>query len=132
MNKEEKEKLITTWINANKADSDSQIYNDNFWAIEEFIDLPDKNPELLWSLIQDIINSENDEALLANLAAGPIEDLMCSYGEELIDRVKKEARTNITFKKCIQGVWLNSNDTSVYKMFYEAAGIEPPFKQKNA
>ena len=27
------------------------------------------------------------------------------------------------------GVWLNSNDATVYKQFYEAAGIEPPFKQ---
>jgi len=128
MNKEEKDKLITAWIVANKSDSNSEIYNDNFWAIEEFIDLPDKNPELLWTLIQDIINVENDEALLAKLAAGAIEDLMCSYGEEIIERVEKEAKENKIFKKCLQGVWLKSNDTSAYNQFYEAAGIEPPFK----
>ncbi len=129
MNKEEKEKLITAWIKATKAGAKMPTHTDNDWAIDIFIDLPDQNPELLWSLIQDIINIENDENLLANLAAGPIEDLMCVYGEEIIERVKKEAKENIKFKQCIQGVWLDSNDTTAFKQFYEAAGIEPPFKQ---
>ena len=129
MNKEEKEKLVAAWIKATKADAKTNAHTDNDWAIDIFIDLPDQNPELLWLLIQNIIKIESDEKLLANLAAGPIEDLMCVYGEEIIERVKEEAKENIIFKKCIQGVWLDSNDTSVYKQFYEAAGIEPPFNK---
>ena len=129
MNKNEKDKLISSWIAASNADINSPIYKENNWAIDIFINLPDKNPELLWELIQKIINTEKNENILDNLAAGPIEDLMCNYGEEIIERVKKEAKENVIFKKCIQGVWLDSNDTPVYKQFYEAAGIEPPFNK---
>lgn len=71
--------------------------------------------------------SDGDERLLSNLAAGPLEDLMCSYGEKIIDRVEHEAILNLRFKSCLKGVWLDSKDTSVWRRFYEITGIEPPF-----
>ena len=129
MNQSEREKLINAWFVAHKAGTETPIYEENWWAIETIINLREENPELLWELILQAIEMEKDEKLLSNLAAGPIEDLMCSYGEQVIDRVEKEAKSNSSFKNCIKDVWLDYNDTPIYKRFYKAAGIEPPFDE---
>jgi len=129
MNQSEREKLISAWFVAHEAGAESPIYEENWWAVETLLNLPEENPELLWELILEAIEKEKNEKLLSNLAAGPIEDLMCNYGEEIIDRVEIEAKSNHSFKNCIKDVWLDSNDTPIYKRFYKAAGIEPPFDE---
>ena len=129
MNQSEREKLINAWFVAHDVGTESPVYEENWWAIETFFNLREENPELLWELILQAIKMEKNEKSLSNLAAGPIEDLMCSYGESLIDRVEKEVKSNPSFKNCIKNVWLDSNDTPVYKRFYKAAEIEPPFDE---
>ncbi len=131
MNQHKQELLINAWVIAQKAGGDSPLFEKNWWAVEQFLNLPRENPELIWELILKIIEKETDKDLLGMLAAGPIEDLMCEYGEEIIDRVEKEAQSSSLFKNCIQGVWLDSKDTLVWKRFYQIAGIEPPFDEKD-
>ena len=129
MNEADKESLVNAWVAATKAGPESFVHEKNWWAIEKFMELPNEDPELLWQLILKVVEkaTDGDESLLSNLAAGPLEDLMCSYGEEIIGRVENEAKLNPRFKFCTKGVWLDSKDTSVLKRFYQAAEIEPPF-----
>ncbi|NOU21200.1 MAG: hypothetical protein HOO93_05315 [Methyloglobulus sp.] len=128
MDNDEKEKLVNAWITAEKGGSNSSDYKANWWAIETLIKLPDENPELTWEVILRIfhkLEEVKDTRLLEILAAGPIEDLLCSYGQNIIDRVEIEAKNNITFKECIKGVWLTSADTPVQQRFYKIAGVKP-------
>jgi len=129
MNQSEREKLISAWLIAHEAGTESPIYEENWWAVETFLNLPEEDPELLWELILETINKEKNKKLLSYLAAGPFEDLMCKYGTELIERVEKEASSNPIFKNTMKHVWLESNDTNAFSRFYEAAGIEPPFNE---
>lgn len=104
------------------------MYEENWWAIETLINLPIEHPELAWSIILRIFEKlaqVNDKEGLEVLAAGPLEDLMCKYGEQIIDRIEIEAKKNSVFKECIKGVWLTKEDTSVQKRFYEIAEISP-------
>ena len=101
MNQSERKKLINAWFAASEAGVNTPIHKENWWAVETFINLPEKTPELLWELILEAIEKEKNEKLLSHLAAGPIEDLMCKYGEKVIDRVEIEAKSNLSFKNCM-------------------------------
>ena len=127
----EKEKhLVDAWLTAIRAGGSSSIYEANWWAIEAFMELPSEDPELLWKSILIALEKEDDLKVLGVLAAGPFEDLMCEYGEKIIDRVEEEAKNNPKFIPFMQGVLLSSEDTTVWKRFYELAGIEPPFPEE--
>ncbi len=128
MDNHEKENLVSTWITAEKSGSNSPEYETNWWAIETLIKLPNDNPELAWEIILRIfhkLEEVKDARLLEILAAGPIEDLLCSHGQNIIDRIEIEANKNITFKECIKGVRLTSSDTPVQQRFYKIAGVRP-------
>ena len=129
MNKDDTERLVNAWVAATRAGPESFVHEKNWWAIEKLMQLSHENPELLWGVILKIIEkaSDEDERLLGNLAAGPLEDLMRSHGERFIDRVEQEANSNPRFKSCLGGVWLDSEDTNAWRKFYEIADIEPPF-----
>lgn len=108
MNPSEREQLIDAWLIAHQAGTKSPIYEENWWAVEIFLNLPQENPELLWELILETLSREKNEKLLGNLAAGPLEDLIEYNGPAFIDRIEEIARKDPKFKKLLQGVWESS------------------------
>ena len=115
---------------AEKLGPDSTSQQKVFWAIETLMDLTEEDPEMAWEIILAILEEDSSEKILGNVAAGPLEDLMCVYGEEIMDRIESQAQRDPVFKKCMAGVWLDSRDTLVWRRFYEIAGIEPPLPDK--
>jgi hypothetical protein len=43
--------------------------------------------------------------MLANVAAGPLEDLLKREPDRFIDRVEIQARRDAKFRRCLTGVW---------------------------
>jgi len=64
------------------------------------------DPERAWRLTLRMTTLAQDDAvLLAAVAAGPLEDLLCSSGPTLIDRVEAQAAADPTFRKCLASVY---------------------------
>ncbi len=115
------------WIAMHIAGTNSPIYENNFWAFEQLDNLIHNNPQMALKVIIKAIEINSSELILSNLGAGPIEDLMCYKGNEVINLIKDEAKRNASFKKALASTWLDSSDTPLLKEFYKIAEVEPPF-----
>jgi hypothetical protein len=82
--------------------------DDNFWAFNELIELIEAEPETAWPIILEIIKNASDDATLAYVAAGPLEDLICEHPHLVIQRVELCATRDARFRKTLAGV-LGSN-----------------------
>ncbi len=117
-----------SWILAAQSNQSSNTYKENEWAIDRMMDLPDSDPEKAWNVIMEVFTSSKNPKVLSYLAAGPLEQLMCSYGTKYIDGVREFAINNMLFVELMKDVRLSSEDTTVYLDFYKIAGIEPPLE----
>lgn len=48
---------------------------------------------------------DGSDPLLANVAAGPLEDLLCRSPDRFIDRVEQQALRDPKFARCLTAVW---------------------------
>lgn len=60
----------------------------NFWAFQSLEELARHHPEKAYAAILEILASTEDEYVLCNLAAGPLEDLLAYHGPDLSNRLK--------------------------------------------
>jgi len=128
MDKSKIQRIAQTWSQMHSFDINSPEYEEHFWAFEKIDELIHSNPLEALEVILKIIEINPTERIIANLGAGHIEDLMCYKGEEVINKIKTEAKQNANFKKSLASTWLDSNDTPLMKEFYEIAEVEPPFE----
>jgi hypothetical protein len=75
------------------------------WADEELQRLVDKEPDEALEIIRAVISEAPNDAVLAFVAAGPLEDLLCYRGELVIELVERFAAHNERFRKALSGVW---------------------------
>ncbi len=102
MGKIDKEQVIATWINNSM---NAHANDEHFWAWELVHDAVDNDPEKGWDLIKDLVEKCPNDNVLADIAAGPLENLMKKYGETFIDRIETFANESEQFRKCLTGVW---------------------------
>lgn len=105
MNTLEREHLITDWIALHHLTEESEEYNRHLWAERKLSELTRIEPDLCWELILSILSRDRTERTLANLAAGPLEDLLSAHGERLIDRVEDRAQRDAIFRQVLGAVW---------------------------
>ena len=93
--------LARVWVEQNsKSDRDR---DDNFLAMMDYErDLREEDSNKAIDLIIEILKIETNPALLALLAAGPLEDVISM---ETIDRIEREASVNKRFHDLLGGVW---------------------------
>ena len=93
--------LAHAWIEQySKSDRDR---DDNFFTMMDYErDLREKDPEKAIDMIVAILAIETNPALLALLAAGPLEDVISM---ETIDRIEREAQADKRFHDLLGGVW---------------------------
>ena len=68
---------------------------------------------------------DRSDQLLANLAAGPLEDLLAQHGERFIERVETLARQEPRFRFTLQMVWRNAISAPVWARLRKAATLDP-------
>ena len=107
------QKLAAAWVNFYSVEhprgSDrtqaSKRYLDAEVAAFELVDTVRDNPELAWSAIIEVLRITDNDWVIGNLAAGPLEDLLWLHGPSFIDRVENESRQSRRFALAFQGVW---------------------------
>jgi hypothetical protein len=119
-------KLAHAWVLAQKQELDSVGYNRNSWAIDELIDSAISEPEKAYKTILRILEIDATDVIIKALGAGALEDLMMHHGSQFIDKIEAQATLSEPFKKVMQNVWLDVDDSEFHQRFYKIAGIAPP------
>ena len=86
-------------------EEDAEADRHGFWACEAVDVQVRKEPEMAWSMILRLIELSSDDRILANVAAGPLEDLLGLQAYTFIDRVEQQARQDAKFRRCLSAVW---------------------------
>lgn len=86
-------------------EEDAESDRHGFWAREAVNALVRERPEEAWSMILRLIELSPDDRVLADVAAGPLEDLLGLQPYAFIDRVVNQARHDAKFRRCLSGVW---------------------------
>ena len=117
---DELQSLADAWIalqHASKTDRDAL-----FWAFQQLDGLLDNDPDAAWRVIDLIWRSDDSDFMLAQVAAGPLEDLLFRHGPRFIDRITEQARREPVFRKMLGGVWRNAIAEPVWLRLKEVAG----------
>ena len=81
-------------------------HEEDFWAVDIFHNIVPKDPTRAWSLIIDLVAASPEESLGA-IGAGPLEDFVVAHGNDWIDKIHTEARSNPAFRESISRIWIN-------------------------
>lgn len=112
------EELAARWVTAQSKESGPE--NDGEWAdVFEAQELSFGDPELLWQFVQLVLASNLNERALGMLAAGPLEDLIQTYGPQFIDRIEASVLINSVLAEIMPGVWVQSSQDAVTRRFIE-------------
>jgi hypothetical protein len=90
---------IPTWYHKEK-------HSEDFWAFSRVSEVvryePDVGLELTLLLLK---KAGEDDAALAYVAAGPLEDLLQLHGLQVIDRFEQESKADPRVQLALSGVW---------------------------
>ena len=110
--------LVEAWIALH--DAQRRLGNDFagkeavFWAYEELDEIRGNQPSMALHIIREILAATDNKFVLANLAAGPLEDLLCLHGSSVIDGIERLAKSDARFRNLLKGVWRNAIDEETW------------------
>lgn len=91
------------------------------WAFDELERLVRTEPARAWTIILAILeHSRDDEGVLDNLSAGPLESLLATHGRMALEWVENEACRNPRFKDLLHGVWQNAMPELIWQRVLKA------------
>ena len=97
--------VVLGWIQLYRSDSNDRNREEHWWSFEQMEKWRTSDPEKIWQAIVAVVEQCDDDRVLANLAAGPMEDLLGDHGSEFIDRIESMARSNEKLRSLLLGVW---------------------------
>lgn len=104
MNPHSEQEVVADWI----------TNQETFWAWEVMDKACRDDPEKGWQLVLAILQATDSPQMLANLGAGPLEDLLAKHGKLLIDRTEELAEHDAKFRQCLSNTWQNSMSDDVW------------------
>lgn len=113
MSELELQKIAEAWIEVHHRSEDEN--GEHFWAFIKLSDLCDNEPEVCWKVIHLIRQLDGSDTILANLAAGPLENLLVYHGSDFIDRIEALAAHDQQFKKLLGAVWQRDMPDAIWK-----------------
>jgi hypothetical protein len=121
----EQDQLVRAWImryEKVQAESDaSPAAQELYWAYEKLDDACWQSPAKAFEIILAILNATNNEFVLDNLAAGPLESVLVRHGNQVINLVESEAKSNTRFRQLLSGVWQNTMNDELWHRVQGAA-----------
>jgi uncharacterized protein DUF6869 len=99
-------KTVEAWIEYHRTPKGDPAHH---WACDELDTLVRMHPPEAWELILSLVAHAPDDRILANIAGGPLEDLIRRYAKFSIDLVEVQARRDAKFRRCLTGVWLGTD-----------------------
>ena len=115
------ETIAQSWIKLQYAQEDSSEYGVHFWAYTNLDRMIDEQPEQAVRLINLIRAIDGSDVVLANLAAGPMEDLLVRHGEKIITQIIEIAQKDMQFRKLLGAVWQNEISDAVWREIQSVA-----------
>lgn len=106
--------------------SSSATADKTFWAYEKLDELCSKEPLRALKIVREIFELNPEERVIANLAAGPLEDLLVRHGLELMPHLRQYIRENKELSKLLEGVWIDKMDTDVQLALEEIVNANSP------
>jgi len=79
-----------------------------FWAWEEIRDVVAANPLKGVALIAGLVDAAPDREALANVGAGPLEDLINQHSAAVVEAVEDQARRDARFREALTFVTLSA------------------------
>jgi hypothetical protein len=122
MNILEIQKIAYAWIAMNNAEQGSKNYKEHFWAWEKLDELCRHNPEDAWLVIDALSKIDSSDKMLANIAAGPLEDVLVWHGDKLINKIEETAKDDSILRKLLGGVWKNEISDNVWNRLKKISG----------
>jgi hypothetical protein len=92
--------LVAGWIAHAERGPKGKQY---FWAWNGLYDLVHKDPEHAWPVIRKLVADAPSDRVLANVAAGPLQDLLVYHQWAFIDRLLAAAKSDARFRRCLWG-----------------------------
>ncbi|APG61534.1 hypothetical protein LPB140_00260 [Sphingorhabdus lutea] len=116
MQNQDIQKLARGWIeeysSPNKDLPQDDKCLDHWNALEDMISA--MNPES-WDVIVSIIKASDDEYIIANVAAGPLENFIAKLGHKSLNKIENEALNSPRFAYALRGVWQNLTPDDVWE-----------------
>src|SRR5262249_43362638 len=113
---QERKKVLSTIEADAQLGADQRIEIETKWAFDELEKVVAADPSRAWAVILRILKTASqDQGVLDNLAAGPLETLLARHGRHIIERVETEAALNPAFRELLNGVWRNAIDEAVWE-----------------
>ena len=122
MNETDLQKVAQAWVTMHLAAEDSQTYDENFWSYEAVSEMCDSEPEQCLAVIELILSLSDDDKIVSNLAAGPVEDLLVKHGSLVIKPIIASAKSHPLWKRMLGAVWKNDIQDSVWLEVQAVAG----------
>ena len=96
----------------------------DFWAAELLMRWPAEEPERLWTAIVEVWNrlDRDDIGLVGSLGAGPVEDLLCEWGEDYLPVIEKFCEVEPDFKTALRMVWQSSMSPELWERVQQLSG----------
>lgn len=91
MDTSHKRKLISAWIQ----------HQETYWAWELLHEIVGRSHDEAWPLVIEIAKKSESDDVLGALAVGPMEDMLCAYGDHYFDRVKTAADDCFNFRRAL-------------------------------
>ncbi|MFZ0494401.1 MAG: DUF6869 domain-containing protein [Methylocella sp.] len=110
------------WIKLHYLPNNERERSHLFSAYEKLHELVRNDPETAWHFLQKMWKLDTTDQMLANIAAGPLEDLLRYHGERLIDRIEEMTQSDPVFKKMLGAVWRNTIPDDVWNRVKAVAG----------
>lgn len=120
MTADEKKRVVKAWIALQNAMSKTQK-DRHSWAHSHMWNIVRDDPDLAWEIILAILDEDSRDKVIENLAAGPLEELLGTHGEAVIERVELHARQRPEFRHLLGGVWQNSMPDTIWAKVQKAA-----------
>lgn len=116
--------LVLSWIRFHETQScghrsTSPEHSPDFYAVEALDSLSSTDPKRALEVIGDILFSTTNDVVLANLAAGPLEDLLVRHGSTVIDLIRARAQADVRFRRLLAGVWPNNIPSAIWSEIRE-------------
>ncbi len=112
---------------ATKANPQSPAADELFWAWDEVTDLVTRSPTEGLRITMDLIHAAPSTEALMYVAAGPLEDLLSEFGEDVIADIAALAPEDAKLGLALRGVWgQNRMKPSVIEALRQVAKMLPP------
>ena len=112
-------RLAAAWSDAQIAYERGDISDREWKYVFSVMQLREKNSTILWEVIQRILELDPIPEVRGILVAGPLEDLICEFGSEMLPTIEAKVAEDSEFAALLKGVWLRQSDDPVTKRYVE-------------